>query len=77
MQYEKKISDLTLEIQKMERDINFKDEELKSIKSIARDVAEYAFNLSFMIYYNRRLEPVKQREEEFKQYLLEKELIIK
>jgi hypothetical protein len=40
MDYEKRISDFMLTIQKQERDILYKDEEIKSIKNIARDVAE-------------------------------------
>jgi len=49
MHYEKRIGDLMLTMQKQERDILYKDEEIKSIKNIARDVAE-------------ELEPVKIRE---------------
>lgn len=40
MQYEKKISELNMALQKMERDISYKDEEIRSIKNIAREVAE-------------------------------------
>jgi hypothetical protein len=49
MHYEKRIGDLMLTMQKQERDILYKDEEIKSIKNIARDVAE-------------ELEPAKIRE---------------
>lgn len=40
MVYEKRIADMMMTMQKQERDILYKDEELKSIKNIARDVAE-------------------------------------
>lgn len=40
LEYEKRIQDLMLTIQKQERDISYKEEEIKSIKNIARDVAE-------------------------------------
>jgi len=43
LNYEKRIQDLMLTIQKQERDISYKEEEVKSIKHIARDVAEYYF----------------------------------
>ncbi len=52
MSYEKRIAEMLLTIQKQERDILYKDEEIKSVKNIARDVAE-------------ELAPVKQRELEF------------
>ena len=53
MHYEKRIGDLMMTMQKQERDILYKDEEIKSIKNIARDVAE-------------ELEPAKVREQELK-----------
>ena len=53
LNYERRIADLLMNIQKQERDLLYKDEEIKSIKNIARDVAE-------------QLEPVQRREEEFK-----------
>lgn len=40
MVYEKRIADMMMTMHKQERDILYKDEELKSIKNIARDVAE-------------------------------------
>ena len=40
MKYEKRLSELMMTVQKQERDLLYKDEELKSIKNIARDVAE-------------------------------------
>lgn len=40
MQYEKRIAEMLMTIQKQERDILYKDEEIKSIKNIARDLAE-------------------------------------
>ena len=40
MMYEKRIADLMMTLQKQERDITFKDQEIKSVKNIARDVAE-------------------------------------
>ena len=40
MVYEKRIAEMMMTMQKQERDILYKDEELKSIKNIARDVAE-------------------------------------
>ncbi len=46
-----------------ERDLLFKDEEIKSIKNIARDVAE-------------QLEPVKKREEEFRAEILARDGVI-
>ena len=51
--YEKRIAEMLMTIQKQERDILYKNEEIRSIKNIARDVAA-------------ELEPVKQREIEFK-----------
>jgi len=53
MNYEKRIAEMLMTIQKQERDILYKDEEIKSIKNIARDLAE-------------ELEPVKKREEDLK-----------
>lgn len=47
-------------LQKQERDILYKDEEIKSIKNIARDVAE-------------ELDPLKKREEEYKLLLQDKD----
>ena len=38
--YEKRISELTMQLQKQERDIAYKDEEIRSVKNIAREVAE-------------------------------------
>jgi hypothetical protein len=40
MQYEKRIAEMLMTIQKQERDILYKDEENRSIKNIARDLAE-------------------------------------
>lgn len=40
MNYEKKISELTLNLQKQERDNSFKDEELRNLRKIAREVVE-------------------------------------
>ena len=60
MVYEKRIAEMMMTMQKQERDILYKDEELKSIKNIARDVAE-------------QLEVVKSREDEFKKVYLQKE----
>lgn len=40
MQYEKRIAEMLMTMQKQERDILYKDEEIKSIKNIARDLAE-------------------------------------
>lgn len=40
MNYETRISDLMLTIQKQERDIAYKEVEFNSIKNIAREVAE-------------------------------------
>jgi hypothetical protein len=51
---------MLMTIQKQERDILYKDEEIKSIKNIARDLAE-------------ELEPVKKREEDLKQVILERD----
>lgn len=60
MHYEKRIGDLMLTLQKQERDILYKDEEIKSIKNIARDVAE-------------ELEPAKVREHELKLIVQQRE----
>jgi hypothetical protein len=60
MNYEKRIAEMLMTIQKQERDILYKDEEIKSIKNIARDLAE-------------ELEPVKKREEDLKQVILERD----
>ena len=49
--------------QKLERDLLYKDEEIKSIKNIARDLAE-------------QLEPVKKREEDYRAIITEKDQII-
>jgi len=40
MNYEKRIQELMMNQLKMERDVAYKDEELKNVKNIARDVAE-------------------------------------
>ena len=40
MNYEKRIADMLMTIQKQERDILYKEEEHKSVKNIARDLAE-------------------------------------
>ena len=40
MMYEKRISEMALTIQKQDRDISYKDEEIRSIKNIAREMAE-------------------------------------
>lgn len=40
MGYENKVSELALNLQKLERDNAFKDEEIKNLKNIARDVLE-------------------------------------
>ncbi len=53
MGYEKRIAEMLMQMQKQERDILYKDEEVKSIKNIARDLAE-------------ELEPLKKRELELK-----------
>jgi hypothetical protein len=47
----------------LERDLLYKDEEIKSIKNIARDLAE-------------QLEPVKRREEDYRAIITEKDQII-
>lgn len=61
--YEKRIAEMLMTIQKQERDILYKDEEIKSVKNIARDLAE-------------QLEPVKKREEEFRAVILDREQAI-
>ena len=61
--YEKRIAEMLMTIQKQERDILYKDEEIKAIKNIARDLAE-------------QLEPVKKREEEFKAVIMDREKAI-
>lgn len=61
--YEKRIAEMLMTIQKQERDILYKDEEIKAIKNIARDCAE-------------QLEPVKKREEEFRAIILDREKVI-
>ena len=60
MNYEKRIADMLMTIQKQERDILYKEEEHKSVKNIARDLAE-------------QLEPVKKREEEFRLAIIQRE----
>jgi len=40
MDYENKVSDLKFLLQKAERDMQYKDEEIKHFKKIARDLAE-------------------------------------
>ena len=40
MGYEKKISELTLNLQKAERDSAFKDEELRNVRQYAKEAAE-------------------------------------
>ena len=61
--YEKRIAEMLMVSQKLERDLLYKDEEIKSIKNIARDLAE-------------QLEPVKQREEDYRAIITEKDQII-
>ena len=39
MNYEKRIQEYLMNIQKLERDLSYKEEELKNIKNIARDAA--------------------------------------
>lgn len=51
---------MLMTIQKQERDILYKDEENKSIKNIARDLAE-------------QLEPVKKNEEELKAIIADRD----
>lgn len=40
MNYEKRVQELTLNMQKLERDNAFKDEEISKLKNITRDVLE-------------------------------------
>lgn len=56
MNYEKRIQEMMMNMQKLERDLSYKEEELKNIKNIARDTAA-------------ELEPMKKLEIEFKQLL--------
>lgn len=56
MNYEKRIQEMMMNMQKLERDLSYKEEELKNIKNIARDTAA-------------ELEPMKKMEIEFKQLL--------
>lgn len=53
LSYEKRLSENLMTITKMERDLLYKDEEMRSLKNIARDVAE-------------QLELVQKREADFK-----------
>jgi len=39
MNYEKRIQEYLMTIQKLERDLSYKEEELKNMKNIARDAA--------------------------------------
>ena len=39
MGYEKRIQECLMNIQKLERDLSYKEEELKNVKNIARDAA--------------------------------------
>lgn len=61
--YEKRIAEMLMTIQKQERDMLYKDEEIKAVKNIARDCAE-------------QLEPVKKREEEFNRVIADKERLL-
>eukprot|EP00347_Sterkiella_histriomuscorum_P023031 403336221 len=56
MNYEKRIQEMMMNMQKLERDLSYKEEELKNIKNIARDTAA-------------ELEPMKKMEMEYKQIL--------
>jgi hypothetical protein len=40
MNYEKRLSELMMTVQKQERDIAYKDEEIRAVKNVAREVAE-------------------------------------
>lgn len=53
MNYEKRIQEMMMNMQKLERDLSYKEEELKNIKNIARDTAA-------------ELEPMKKMEMEYK-----------
>lgn len=53
MNYEKRIQEMMMNMQKLERDLSYKEEELKNIKNIARETAA-------------ELEPMKKMEMEFK-----------
>jgi len=55
--YEKRIQDMMMTLQKLERETLIKDEEIKSIKKIAGDVAE-------------ELELTKKREESYRAEIL-------
>ena len=61
--YEKRIAEMLMTIQKQERDILYKDEEIKAVKNIARDLAE-------------ELEPVKKREQEFREVIIDRQKAI-
>jgi hypothetical protein len=39
MNYEKRIQEMMLNMQKLERDLSYKEEELKNVKNIARETA--------------------------------------
>lgn len=60
MGYEKRLQEQMMQIQKMERDLLYKDEEIKSIKKIASEVAS-------------QLEPAKRQEDDFRRLLKERE----
>jgi hypothetical protein len=61
--YEKRIQDMMMTLQKQERETLFKDEEIKSIKKIAGDVAE-------------ELELTKKREESYRAEILARDATI-
>jgi hypothetical protein len=60
MSYEKRIAEMLMSMQKLERESLFKDEEIKSIKNIAREAAG-------------QLESVTAREAEFRAEILRRE----
>lgn len=60
MGYEKRIQEYLMNIQKLERDLSYKEEELKNMKNIARDAAA-------------ELEPMRKLEQEFLKQLADKD----
>lgn len=53
LNYEKRIQELMMNLQKLERDLSYNQEELKNVKNIARDTAA-------------ELEPMKKIENEMR-----------
>lgn len=60
LSYERRLQEMLLTVQKQERDILYKEEEIRSIKNIARDLAE-------------QLEPIREKEQQVEKIITEKQ----